>query len=350
MEPIKLRVEAASKEYPILIGELPKLHFQEKVAIITNPKVGGLHLNYLLSRITAPELYIVTLPDGEEYKNWESVNYGLERLFDHQLDRNSLLIGFGGGVIGDMTGFIASIFLRGIKFLQIPTTLLAMVDSSVGGKTGINNRYGKNLIGTFYQPEGVYIDSHFLKTLPPREFNAGMAEIIKMAVMFDRKFFEELEKGELPIELQIKRAVELKAEVVKADERERGLRSVLNYGHTFGHVIENLTNYRKYLHGEAVAIGIGMANRLAEKLGLLKPEERKRIEALLCRHNLPLRFPVEDPEEFYTHFFLDKKTTQNRLKFILPNGIGNFKILRDPPKEIVLKVLEGYREGQNGGN
>jgi 3-dehydroquinate synthase len=345
---LKVEVEALSKKYPIFIGELPKIELKGKVAVITNPKVGGLHLSYLLQRLKGDEVYIVTLPDGEEYKNWESIQYGLDRLFDHKLDRNSTLIAFGGGVIGDMTGFLASIFLRGIKFIQIPTTLLAMVDSSVGGKTGINNRFGKNLVGSFYQPEVVYIDTHFLQTLPPREFRAGMAEIIKMAVMFDRDFFEKIERGSIPIEEAIKRAVELKAWVVSEDEKERGVRSVLNYGHTFGHVIENLTNYRKYLHGEAVAMGIAMANRLAEKMGLLTREEGERIENLLRREGLPTYFPVEDPEEFYSHFFLDKKASQNRLKFILPNGIGKFKIVENPPKSIVIETLEEFRKGAKG--
>jgi 3-dehydroquinate synthase len=337
---MRVEVNAKSKKYWIEIGELPQLQFNSKVAIITNPKVAGLHLGYLLSRITAPEVYVITLPDGEEYKSWESVQFALDRLFDHQLDRQSYLIGFGGGVVGDMTGFIASIFMRGIRFIQIPTTLLAMVDSSVGGKTGINNKYGKNLVGTFYQPEAVYIDPHFLKTLPKREFNAGMAEVIKMGVMFDRNFFYQLKGGQLPIAHRIKRSVELKAWVVSEDEKERGLRSVLNYGHTFAHVIEKITDYRRYLHGEAVAIGMVMANRLAVKMGYLSPAEEEEIKEVIKAHSLPTSMRVEDPDRFYAHFFLDKKKKGETLKFILPKGIGNYVIVENPPKEYIYQVLE----------
>ncbi len=197
---MKVKVTTPNKTYDILIDKLPEIKIESKVAIITNPKVAGLHINYLTNRLKAKELHIITLPDGEEYKNFDSVNYALDRLFDAKFDRNSTLIAFGGGVIGDMTGFIASIFLRGIKFIQIPTTLLAMVDSSVGGKTGINNKYGKNLIGSFYQPEAVYIDTYFLKTLEKREFAAGMAEIIKMAIMFDKEFFENIKNNKLSLE------------------------------------------------------------------------------------------------------------------------------------------------------
>jgi len=337
---MRVEVNALSKKYPVEIGELPPLNFNSEVAIVTNPKVAGLHLQYLLKRLSAPEIYIITLPDGEQYKTMENVQFGLERLFDHRLTRNSYLIAFGGGVIGDMTGFMASIFLRGVKFLQIPTTLLAMVDSSVGGKTGVNNRFGKNLIGTFYQPEAVYIDPYFLETLPAREFNAGMAEVIKISVMFDRHLFYTLKGLTLHIAPVIKKSVEIKANVVSADERERGIRSVLNYGHTFGHAIERLTNYSRYLHGEAVAIGMVMANRLAVKLGLLSAEEEQEIEELIKKYQLPTRFKVESRERFYQLFFTDKKRKGDKIKFILPNGIGNYKIVENPPKKLLFELFE----------
>ena len=339
---MKVNIKTPTKTYDIHIGKLPQININNKVAIITNPKVSGLHINYLTNHLKAKELHIITLPDGEEYKNFESVNYALDRLFDAKFDRNSTLIAFGGGVIGDMTGFIASIFLRGIKFIQIPTTLLAMVDSSVGGKTGINNKYGKNLIGSFYQPEAVYIDTHFLKTLEKREFAAGMAEIIKMAVMFDKKFFEDIKNESLTLEEMIKRAVELKAEVVNQDEKEKGIRSVLNYGHTFGHVIENLTNYKTYLHGEAVAIGMVMANELSRELGFLSEKEAQEIKNLLEKYDLPTTFKIKDKEEFYNHFFLDKKTMDNKIKFIIPKKIGEYKIVENIDKEKILKVLEKF--------
>ena len=339
-----VEVKTPNKNYEILIDELPEIRLDTKVAIITNPKVSGLHINKLTSKLKAKEVYIVTLPDGEEYKNFESINFGLERLFDAKFDRNSVLIAFGGGVIGDMTGFMASIFLRGIKFIQIPTTLLSMVDSSVGGKTGINNKYGKNLIGAFYQPEAVYIDPSFLETLDKREFAAGMAEVIKMAVMFDAVFFENIKDNKLTIPQIIRNSVELKADVVNQDEKEKGIRSVLNYGHTFGHVIENMTNYKTYLHGEAVAIGMVMANRLAVKLGTLTETEEKEIRDVLKENNLPTTFKIKDEEEFYEHFFADKKTLNNSIKFIIPNGIGNYKIVQDVDKEILLEVLREFKD------
>jgi len=339
---MKVNITTPTKNYDIHIGELPQIEINTKVAIITNPKVSGLHINYLTNHLKSKELHIITLPDGEEYKNMQSIEYALDRLFDAKFDRNSTLIAFGGGVIGDMTGFIASIFLRGIKFIQIPTTLLAMVDSSVGGKTGINNKYGKNLIGAFYQPEAVYIDTYFLNTLEKREFAAGMAEIIKMAVMFDKEFFDKIKNGKLPLEEMIKRAVELKAEVVNQDEKERGIRSVLNYGHTFGHVIENLTNYKTYLHGEAVAIGMVMANELSKELGFLSEKEANEIKDVLKNYNLPINFKIKDKEEFYNHFFLDKKTMDNKIKFIIPEKIGKYKIVENINKEKVLKVLEKF--------
>ena len=339
---MKVTVKTPNKTYDILIDKLPEITIDSKVAIITNPKVSGLHINYLTNKLKAKELHIITLPDGEEYKNWQSIEYALDRLFDAKFDRNSTLIAFGGGVIGDMTGFAASIFLRGVKFIQIPTTLLSMVDSSVGGKTGINNKYGKNLIGSFYQPEAVYIDTHFLSTLDKREFAAGMAEIIKMAVMFDKEFFENLKKGNLSLEEMIKRSVELKAQVVNQDEKEKGIRSVLNYGHTFGHVIENLTNYKTYLHGEAVAIGMVMANELSRELGFLSEEEANEIKELLEKNNLPTDFKIKDAHEFYEHFFLDKKTTDNKIKFIIPEKIGQYKIVKDIDKEKVMKVLKKF--------
>ncbi len=332
--------------YSVFIDSLPKMEFNTKVAVITNPKVSGLHIRKVLKNLKAKEIYIITVPDGEEYKNFESLNFILDRLFDHKLDRKSILIAFGGGVIGDMTGFAAAIFQRGIDFIQIPTTLLSQVDASVGGKTGINNKYGKNLIGAFHQPIAVYIDVSFLKTLPKREFSAGIAEIVKMAVTFDKDFFEWLERANLyndeDLKVAIKKSVETKAWVVSQDEKEKGIRAVLNYGHTFAHVIENLTNYKTYLHGEAVAIGMVMANRLALSLGLLKEDEAKRIEELLKRYDLKTTFKIKDAEEFYEHFFLDKKSADKKIKFILPKGIGSYEMRDDIDREIVLQILREF--------
>jgi 3-dehydroquinate synthase len=347
--PIKL-IQNSNRDYNIYIQELQELEFDKKVAVVTNPTVSNLHLDKLLSKIKAKDLKIIEVPDGEEYKNMDTVLEILEQLFESKFDRGSLLIAFGGGVIGDMTGFSASLYQRGIDFIQIPTTLLAQVDASVGGKTGVNNRFGKNLIGAFYQPKAVHIDPDFLKTLPPREYGAGLAEVIKMAVMFDKEFFEFLEDAQLHSkDAQIKmiaKAVSLKAKVVNQDEKEAGVRAVLNYGHTFGHVIENQTNYKTYLHGEAVAIGMVMANHLALKLDLLSQEEADRIKALLKKYNLPTSYKIDDINEFYDHFFLDKKSIGGKLKFILTNGkIGTHIIKKDLDESIIKEALKEFTEG-----
>ena len=332
--------------YDITIDTLPKLRFERKVVIVTNPTVSGFHLDTLLKHIEATELHVVTIPDGEQYKTLATVESILNECFEHKLDRKSLLIAFGGGVIGDMTGFTASLYQRGIDFIQIPTTLLSQVDASVGGKTGVNNAYGKNLIGAFYQPKAVYIDPKFLETLPKREFAAGVAEVLKMAVMFDKDYFAFLQEADLKEEAvlkeAIKRSVELKAWVVNQDEKEAGIRAVLNYGHTFGHVVENETNYTRYLHGEAVAIGMIMANALAIELGLFTQEEAAQVKETLERYDLPTDYVIQDVDKFYAHFFLDKKSANNSIKFILPNGLGNHKIVSDIDEKIVKKVLAQF--------
>ncbi len=337
-------------EYAVTIDKLPNLSFDTKVAIVTNPTVSALHLNRLLSKINANDLTVVTIPDGEEYKTLDTVVTILDKLFENKLDRKSLLIAFGGGVIGDMTGFTASLYQRGIGFIQIPTTLLAQVDASVGGKTGVNNRFGKNLIGAFYQPKAVYIDTDFLDTLPKREFSAGMAELIKMAIMFDSEFFNFLEKDDLSskesLQKAIARSVELKAWVVNQDEKEAGIRAVLNYGHTFAHVIENETKYKRFLHGEAVAIGMVMANFLSLELGLIEENEINRVEELLIKHNLPVDYEIEDIDLFYNKFFLDKKSANSKIKFILPKGIGDFEVRDNISKDIVKSVLSKFSKAK----
>ncbi len=332
--------------YTITIETLPPLQFNRKVAIITNPKVAGLHLQYLLERIDASELYIITVPDGEAYKNQDSIDLILNRLFDHRFNRNSLLIAFGGGVIGDMTGYAASIYQRGIDFVQIPTTLLSQVDASVGGKTGINNSYGKNLIGAFHQPKAVYIDPHFLTTLPSREFSAGVAEIVKMAVTFNRDFFEFLEVSDLyeaeSLKAAVAQAVRTKAAVVSQDEKEKGIRAALNYGHTFGHVIEKETQYKTYLHGEAVGIGMVMANRLSLELGWMSQQEVDRVTALLERYKVPTTYLIDDVDVFYEAFYLDKKSSDSAITFILPRGIGDVEMSKNIDETTVKRVLEGF--------
>jgi 3-dehydroquinate synthase len=345
--PIEL-VNTQNITYDITIDKLPELTFETKVVVVTNPTVAGFHLETLLTNINAKELHVVTIPDGEKYKTLDTVESILNECFEYKLDRKSLLIAFGGGVIGDMTGFTASLYQRGIDFIQVPTTLLSQVDASVGGKTGVNNKYGKNLIGAFYQPKAVYIDPEFLKTLPPREFAAGVAEIVKMAVMFNKKYFEFLQDADLSNEEVLKEAirksVELKAWVVNQDEKEAGIRAVLNYGHTFGHVVENETNYTTYLHGEAVAIGMVMANALAIELGLFSKEEAQEVKDFLKKSSLPTEYVIKDVDDFYEHFFLDKKSANNSIKFILPHGMGNYKVVKDIDEAIVKKVLSQFGE------
>ncbi len=332
--------------YQVTIDTLSELAFDTKVAIVTNPTVSALHLEYLQSKINAKEVHVITVPDGEEYKNWQSIEMILEGMFEARFNRNSLLIAFGGGVIGDMTGFAASIYQRGIDFIQIPTTLLAQVDASVGGKTGFNNKYGKNLVGAFHQPKAVYADAHFLKTLPKREFAAGVAEVIKMAVCFDADFFAWLEKADLSDEKQLSdavaKSVQTKAWVVAQDEKEHGLRAALNYGHTFGHVIENETNYTGFLHGEAVAIGIVMANDTAVELGWMRAEEAERVKALLECYSLPTTYTIKDVDSFYETFYLDKKSADSAITFIIPKSLGGVEITNTINESTIKKVLQQY--------
>jgi len=342
---IKINCE---KPYSVFINELDTIELNSKVAIVTNDRVAPLHLEDFLKRLKVKEYGVIIVKDGEKYKNFETLNYILDECFKLKLDRKSYLIALGGGVIGDMTGFGASIYQRGIEFIQVPTTLLSMVDASVGGKTGINNKYGKNLIGSFWQPKVVYCQTDFLQTLPKREFSAGVAEIVKMAVTFDKDFFEWLEINSLyeeeNLQYAIKKSIQIKADVVSKDEREAGIRAVLNYGHTFCHVIENETEYRRYLHGEAVSIGMNMANRLALKLGLLKNEELKRVEKLLKSYDLPISYKVNSSEKFYESFMLDKKSFNKKVKFILPDSIGGFSMRDDIEKSLVLSVLDEFND------
>lgn len=332
--------------YDITIDELQTISLNKKVVVVTNPTISKLHLDYLLSKLDISDLSVVTIPDGEQYKNMSTIEDILEHCFEHKLNRSSLLIAFGGGVIGDMTGFAASIYQRGIEFIQIPTTLLSQVDASVGGKTGVNNKFGKNLVGAFHQPKAVYIDPFFLTTLPKREFGAGVAEIIKMAVCFNKDFFQWLENNDLNdsenIKVAIQKSVETKAWVVSQDEKEKGLRAALNYGHTFGHVIENETNYNTYLHGEAVGIGMCMANDVSVKLGLMTSEESNRVKELLKKYDIPTTYSIKDVEDFYEHFFLDKKSLDKKIKFILAVGLGDCKITDEVLKEDVIEVLKGF--------
>ena len=340
----KIEINLGANSYSVHFGDEFEIVGYKKVLIVSNPKVFALHGANLLSRIKADEVFVATIKDGEKYKNLQSVNDILENAFIHKMDRKSLIIGFGGGVITDMAGFAAGIFMRGIDFINIPTTLLAQVDASVGGKTGVNNDFGKNLIGLFYQPKAVFINAKYLDSLSMREIRAGIAEIIKMAVCFDKEFFEWLEganllENKVDLENAIYKSVAIKARIVAQDEKEGGIRAGLNYGHTFGHIIELLGNYTEFLHGEAVALGMIKANRLAEKLGVITSDEEARIKNVLLKNGLPTNYAVRDKNDFFAKFYLDKKSQNSVLRFVLPNGIGKMKIIENPPKDLVLEIL-----------
>jgi 3-dehydroquinate synthase len=281
------------------------------------------------------DLVEVIVPDGEEYKNLLWVQNIYEELLKAKLDRKSALIALGGGVIGDITGFAASTYMRGIDFIQVPTTLLAQVDSSVGGKTGVNHALGKNMIGTFWQPRLVWVDIATLETLPRREFLSGLAEVIKYGVIWDDVLFSFLEKNRdkvLRLDRSslahiISRSCEIKSEVVSKDERESGLRAILNYGHTIGHAIETATGYTKFLHGEAVAIGMCAEAVLSQSLGFIDREQVDRIRGLVSAYGLPVEMPAEtDMDSLFESMTLDKKAVSGELKFILPEKIGKVRI------------------------
>jgi len=284
---------------------------------------------------------------GEEEKNLGAINRLLSFLIKHKYDRKTTLVAFGGGVIGDMVGFAASIFLRGVPFLQIPTTLLSMVDSSVGGKTGVNHRFGKNLIGSFYQPRGVLISTHILQTLPEQEYLSGLAEVIKYACLWDEQFFTTLENQRTAIlkrehqalELLIHRCCTIKSEVVARDEKENDLRAILNYGHTFGHALEALAQYQGLPHGHAVALGMIVAGRLARLLGLISPEDEARQRQLIADYGLPTSRKVLKTAA-WDIMGNDKKVDDGNRIFILPKCIGKVVAYRNPPQELVFEAWD----------
>lgn len=340
-----VRVELGERSYDIVIdsgilpniGEAIKGFAFSKVAVISNPTVYNLYGDAVINSLKNAgfEPLHVIIPDGEEYKNYNQSYQILTELLKNKLDRTSCLIALGGGVIGDMTGFVASIYMRGIHFIQVPTTLLSQVDSSVGGKTGVNHKLGKNMIGTFYQPKLVWIDIDTLKTLPKREILCGIAEIIKCGVIWDEGLFEFLEKNKgsiLTLDTEnlthiIKHSCKIKAEVVSKDEREAGLRAILNYGHTIGHAVETETRYSRFLHGEAVAIGIYIEARLSEIIGILNKNEAMRIKTLIDTFGLPSELPADlDADKLISHMKLDKKVQAGEMRFILPEKIGRVRI------------------------
>lgn len=351
-----LIVDLAERSYPIYIGErlldkpeLFKRHLEgEQVLVVTNEVVGPLYLEKTLSALDVPVKLSLVLPDGEAYKTLASAEKIFDFLLGHRFSRNATLIALGGGVIGDLVGFAAACYQRGIAFIQVPTTLLAQVDSSIGGKTGVNHPLGKNMIGAFHQPKCVIADTQTLSTLPDRELRAGLAEVIKYGLIYEATFFAWLEENierllrrdSSAIEYAIERSCRIKAEIVGADERESGLRAILNFGHTFGHAIETGTGYGRYLHGEAVAIGMSRAADLSRRLGLLEEGEVARIIALIRRAGLPVASPPElDSQKFLELMAVDKKSLDGKLRLILLEAIGKATLPRSVPIEILKETL-----------
>ena len=339
-----LNVSLGERSYPIYIGsgllkkpELFKPWIADKsVFVVTNTTVGPLYSETLIQTISgdAKSVHEIVLPDGESYKDWATLQKIFDALLTYGADRKSVLIALGGGVIGDMVGFAAASFMRGIRFIQVPTTLLAQVDSSVGGKTGINHPLGKNMIGAFHQPVAVVADLDTLKSLPPRELSAGLAEVIKHGAIADAKFFDWIEahRQELlncdskAMSHAVERSCEIKSAVVAADEKESGIRAILNFGHTFGHAIESGLGYGEWLHGEAVGCGMVMAADLSSRLGYLQTEDVNRIKKLITSMGLPDGAPKLGNDRYFELMRIDKKSEGGEIRYITLETIGKAKI------------------------
>lgn len=329
---------------PLMRQALPK---GKDLLVVSNETVAPLYLAKVISALQSEGFKVKSciLPDGECYKNIESYMQIMTALLEEGFGRDCCLVALGGGVVGDITGFAASSYQRGVDFVQIPTTLLAMVDSSVGGKTAINHPMGKNMIGAFYQPKIVLSDLEFLKTLPEREVAAGMAEVIKYGVIMDEAFFEYLEQAKSVVGLDlgyvVKRCCECKAYVVGQDEKEKGLRALLNYGHTFGHAIEVGMGFGNYLHGEAVAVGMLIAAYVALKSGKgLTEEQYQRICAILPGYKLPTTIPSKlSAQDFIAHMRHDKKVKQGKINYVLPSAIGKSAVFNDLSDETIVELI-----------
>ncbi len=352
-----LKMELGDRSYPIYIGAgliahadliVERLH-KKKVAIVTNTTVAPLYLAPLQRALETRgvEVVPITLPDGESHKNWETLNRIFDALLEHRCERGTTLIALGGGVVGDLAGFAAAAFLRGVPYIQVPTTLLAQVDSAVGGKTAINHPLGKNMIGAFYQPRAVITDTDTLATLPPREFAAGLAEVVKYGLIRDPVLFDWLEKNMArlvkretePLAHAIERSCAIKAEIVAQDEREDGVRALLNLGHTFGHAIEAGSGYGTWLHGEAVAAGMVLAARLSHRLGMLPAQDVARASALIVRAGLPVTAPDFGLKRYLDLMGHDKKVEGGRIRFVLLKRIGEALVTDQVPGDALADVL-----------
>ena len=376
--PTTITVPLAAHAYPIVLGpgslaSLAELLMAQgiradtRVLLVTNPEVER-HYGATCRRSLEEAGFLVqtlVIEAGESQKTPATVALIHDAAFRHRLERGSLIVALGGGVVGDMAGFAAATWLRGIAVVQVPTTLLAMVDAAIGGKTGVNHPGGKNLIGAFHQPKLVLIDPAVLHTLPEREFRAGMAEVIKYGVIGDPALFGDLEAaaqrdplgglanresvGEGLLERLLERSASAKARVVAADEREGGLRAILNYGHTLGHAVETLSGYGTYLHGEAVGLGMLAAGEISLALGLWRPEDQQRQRAVIAAAGLPLAWPALDPLAVLACLQGDKKVRSGRVRFVLPTAIGTVEIRDDVEPEIIVLALERLKAPESGG-
>lgn len=353
---ISLNVELGERSYPITIGPnlladptlLARHVTGTKAAIVTNTTVAPLYLEQVAAPLTTAgrEVVEIVLPDGEEFKTWESLMLVFDALLANKCDRKTTLVALGGGVIGDLTGFAAASYMRGVPFVQVPTTLLAQVDSSVGGKTGINHPLGKNMIGAFYQPRAVLADTATLATLPDRELAAGLAEVIKHGAILDAAYFDWIEQNiarlvarePAAMAYAIARSCEIKADVVRQDEREGGLRAVLNFGHTFGHAIEAGLGFGTWLHGEAVGCGMVMAADLSHRMGLVDAATVERVRSLVKAAGLPTVAPDLGAERWIELMEVDKKNEGGAIKFILIKPLGSPQIT-SVPRELLLATL-----------
>lgn len=343
------------RSYPILLGEgllgVPDLlapYMAGQVLVVSNPAVANLYLDKLRPSLGNAQVDCVEIGDGEQFKTLETYAAILDTLAEKRHHRTSTVLALGGGVVGDVAGFAAATYQRGVGLVQIPTTLLALVDSSVGGKTAVNHVAGKNLIGAFHQPRTVVADVATLQTLPMREYRAGLAEVVKYGVVADAEFFAWLEmhidellaRDAAALLHAIRRSCQIKAAVVAEDERERGRRAILNFGHTFGHAIEALTDFR-YLHGEAVAIGMAMAMDLSVRLGRVGEQDAVRVRRLLDAAGLPLQVTGVEPEAMLTTMRMDKKTLDGQLRLVVCDALGSVSVTALAPRTAVLATIEG---------
>ncbi|WP_371876484.1 bifunctional shikimate kinase/3-dehydroquinate synthase AroKB [Pseudoduganella chitinolytica] len=353
---ILLHVELGERSYPISIGpavlddpDLLARHVNgRKVAIVTNTTVAPLYLERIRAPLVAAgkEVIAVVLEDGEEHKDWASLMQIFDALLANKCDRKTTLVALGGGVIGDLTGFAAASYMRGVDFIQVPTTLLSQVDSSVGGKTGINHPLGKNMIGAFYQPKVVVADTSTLETLPQRELAAGLAEVIKHGAIIDSAFFDWIEanieklvaRDRAALAYAIARSCEIKADIVRQDEREGGLRAILNFGHTFGHAIEAGMGYGHWLHGEAVGCGMVMAAELSQRLGFIDADTVDRLRSLVAAAGLPVKAPDLGTARWLELMEVDKKNEGGAIKFILLKPLGT-ALVTSAPQEALLDTI-----------